>query len=160
MSIAVPIQTCILKVSGLNTGWITGFSQSPLAHAHNLRHTIAASFRNCIYSYSNFIITFPFHSALYNLCSVAYCIRYSDSLLAGLRRTVVRFQAGTRDFSLFSGRFIPVLRATQLPVKLVQGAFSSGLKRPGREADHASLSSDEVKNEWIYNSNPPYAFIE
>ena len=30
-----------------------------------------------------------------------------------------------------------------------------GLKRPGREANHQSSSSAEVKNEWSYTSAPP-----
>jgi hypothetical protein len=38
------------------------------------------------------------------------------------------------------------------------GPFSPGVKRPGREADHSSLISVEVKM-WIYRSTPPYAFM-
>jgi len=64
---------------------------------------------------------------------------------------VVRIEVGTKDFSFL--RKVQALEATQLPVPLVQGTLSSGLEWPGREAGHASLSSDEVKNEWIYNSN-------
>jgi hypothetical protein len=37
---------------------------------------------------------------------------------------------------------------------LYQGQFSLGLKRPGREADHSSPSSAEVKNAWNYTSTP------
>jgi hypothetical protein len=39
------------------------------------------------------------------------------------------------------------------------GSFSSGLKRPGREADRSSPSSAEVKNVWRYTSTLQYAFI-
>jgi hypothetical protein len=34
------------------------------------------------------------------------------------------------------------------------GSFS-GVKRPGREADHSPLASAEVKNEWSYTFTPP-----
>jgi hypothetical protein len=35
------------------------------------------------------------------------------------------------------------------------GALSLGVKRPGRETDHSSPSSAEVKNAWSYTSTPP-----
>jgi hypothetical protein len=38
------------------------------------------------------------------------------------------------------------------------GGSSSGVKRPGLEADHSFATSAEVKNMWIYTSTPPYAF--
>jgi hypothetical protein len=38
-------------------------------------------------------------------------------------------------------------------------ALSPGVKRPGREADHSSPTSTEVKKTWIYPSTPPYVFI-
>jgi len=37
--------------------------------------------------------------------------------------------------------------------------FSSGIKRPEREAGHLPPSSAEVKNAWSYTFTPPYAFI-
>jgi hypothetical protein len=37
--------------------------------------------------------------------------------------------------------------------------FLLGIKWPGREVDHSPLSGGEVKNEWSYNSTPPYAFM-
>jgi len=39
------------------------------------------------------------------------------------------------------------------------GVSSPGVERPGREADHSSTSSAEVKNEWSYTTIPPYAFM-
>jgi hypothetical protein len=38
------------------------------------------------------------------------------------------------------------------PIQWVTGAFSLGVKHMGREADHSSPLSDEVKNAWHYNS--------
>jgi hypothetical protein len=38
------------------------------------------------------------------------------------------------------------------------GALSSGVKRPGREADHSPQTTAEVKKIWIYTSTLPYAF--
>jgi hypothetical protein len=37
----------------------------------------------------------------------------------------------------------------------VPGAFFLGIKWPGREADHSSPSSAEVKNAWSCTSTPP-----
>jgi hypothetical protein len=51
------------------------------------------------------------------------------------------------------------LRPTQPPIQCVRGALSLGVKRPGRDADHSSPSSAEVKNAWSYTSTPQYVFI-
>jgi hypothetical protein len=40
-----------------------------------------------------------------------------------------------------------------------RGVLSPGVKLPGREADHSTLTSADVKKMWIYTSTPPYAFI-
>jgi hypothetical protein len=53
----------------------------------------------------------------------------------------------------------PVLGPTQLPIQWIPGAFSRGVKRPGREADYSPPTSAEVKNTWIYTSTPPYVFM-
>jgi hypothetical protein len=45
------------------------------------------------------------------------------------------------------------------PIQWVSGAFSPGVKRPGREADHSPLTSAEMKNVWIYTSTITYAFM-
>jgi hypothetical protein len=34
-----------------------------------------------------------------------------------------------------------------------------GIKRPGREAEHSSPSSAEVKNSWSYTTTPQYVFM-
>jgi hypothetical protein len=39
-------------------------------------------------------------------------------------------------------------------------AVSSGVKRPGREADYSPPASAEVKKMWIYTFIRPYAFTE
>jgi hypothetical protein len=39
------------------------------------------------------------------------------------------------------------------------GGSFPGVKQLGREADHSSPVSAEVKKMWIYTSTPPYAFI-
>jgi hypothetical protein len=43
------------------------------------------------------------------------------------------------------------------PVQWVPEALSPGVKRPGREADHATPTSADVKL-WLYTSTPPYIF--
>jgi hypothetical protein len=47
------------------------------------------------------------------------------------------------------------LGSTQPPIQWVQGALSPGVKRPGREADHSTPASTEVKKIWLYTSTPP-----
>jgi hypothetical protein len=44
------------------------------------------------------------------------------------------------------------------PSRLFKGCRGAvpGVKRPGRDVDHLSPSSVEVKNEWSYISAPPY----
>jgi hypothetical protein len=37
--------------------------------------------------------------------------------------------------------------------------LSSGIHRPGHEADHSPPISAEVKKMWIYTSTPPYALM-
>lgn len=39
------------------------------------------------------------------------------------------------------------------------GGSFSGVKQPGREADHSPPSSAEAKKTWIYTSTPPYVFL-
>jgi hypothetical protein len=51
---------------------------------------------------------------------------------------------------------VPVgsLGSTQPPIQWVPGALSTGVNRPGREADHSPPTSAEVKKMWIYTSTP------
>jgi hypothetical protein len=37
--------------------------------------------------------------------------------------------------------------------------LSSGIKWPGREADHLPPSGAEIKNAWSYTSTPQYVFM-
>jgi hypothetical protein len=46
---------------------------------------------------------------------------------------------------LFSKSSRPALGSTQPPIQFFTGALSSGVKRPGREVDHSSPTSAEVK---------------
>jgi hypothetical protein len=64
----------------------------------------------------------------------------------------VRFPARDGNFYLLH-RVQNGSGPTQPPVQWVQGALSSGVKRPGREADHSSPSA-KVKNAWRYTSTP------
>jgi hypothetical protein len=60
---------------------------------------------------------------------------------------------------IFSTSSRPAQGSTQLPIQWVQGGLSPGAKRPGREADHSSLASVEVKKMWVYTFIPTYAFM-
>jgi hypothetical protein len=52
---------------------------------------------------------------------------------------------------LFSTSSRPALGPTQHPI--------AGIKQKGREAEHSTPASDEVKKMWIYTSTSPYAFM-
>jgi hypothetical protein len=75
-----------------------------------------------------------------------------EKTMSNISRRGVWIQAGRSGFySRQCKIFIfaasrPALRLTQSPIQWVPGAASSGLKRQGREADHAPPFSAEVKN--------------
>jgi hypothetical protein len=50
---------------------------------------------------------------------------------------------------------------TQPHMQRVPGALSPGIKRPRREDDHQSPTSDKVKKMriYLYTSTPPYVFM-
>jgi hypothetical protein len=85
----------------------------------------------------------------------SHCI-YSAWLRAGRPRFNSR--QVLRIF-LFATASRPALGPTQPSIQWVAGDISPGVKRPGREADHSSLSSAKVKNAWSYTSTSPYAFM-
>jgi hypothetical protein len=60
------------------------------------------------------------------------------------RSARVRFPAGL-GILLFTTASRMALWPTQLPIQWLSGALSLGVKRPGREADHSSPPSAEVK---------------
>jgi hypothetical protein len=70
------------------------------------------------------------------------------------RGSGVRFPAGARNFSLHHR----VQNGSEAhPASYPTGTRGSflGVKRPGREADHSSPSSADVKNAWSYTSTFP-----
>jgi hypothetical protein len=60
---------------------------------------------------------------------------------------------------LFTTASRTALGPTHPPIQWVPAVLSLGVKRPGREADHSTPSSAEVKNAWSYTSTPPYVFV-
>jgi len=50
------------------------------------------------------------------------------------------------------------MAATLLPMPKFRRVLP-GVKRPGREADHSTPSSAEVKNAWRYTSTPQHVFV-
>jgi hypothetical protein len=59
--------------------------------------------------------------------------------------------------SVMSSR--PALRPTQPPIQWVLGTLSQGVKRQGREADHAPPCSAEVMKGGAIPPVPPYVFM-
>jgi hypothetical protein len=51
-----------------------------------------------------------------------------------------------KHFFLFSTASRQVLGPTEAPIQWVPGVLSPGIKRPGREAEHSSQCSADVKN--------------
>jgi hypothetical protein len=75
----------------------------------------------------------------------------------GIAQSVQRLGYALEDRGSISGGVIlgffslrtvsrPTLGSTQPPLKWEPGAFTPGVKRPGRESDHSSPSNAEVKN--------------
>jgi hypothetical protein len=64
------------------------------------------------------------------------------------RGSRVLFPAGAGNFFLFTTASRTALGPTQPPIQWVPEAFSLGVKRLWREADHSPPSSAEVK-EWV-----------
>jgi len=84
-----------------------------------------------------------------------YLFKHRDSFTFTLplhRKLLGRFNVDSYNASMSA------LRPTQPPGQRILGALSLGVKRPDREADHASPSSAEVKNAWSYISTPPIRF--
>jgi hypothetical protein len=69
------------------------------------------------------------------------------------------FRQELRIFLFFTASR-PVLGPAQPPIQRVPAAFTPGVKRPGREADHSPPSNVEAKNTWCCTSTPPYVFIQ
>jgi hypothetical protein len=84
--------------------------------------------------------------------------RYSNWLRAG-RSGGRSSSPGRVKNCLFSTSSRLALGPTQPPIQWVPGALSSGVKWPGREADHSPPASTAVKKMWIYAFTPPYAFM-
>jgi hypothetical protein len=83
---------------------------------------------------------------------------YSYWLRAGRLRVRSYSPSRVKNF-LFSVSSRPALRPTQSPIQWVPRALSPTVKRQGREADHSTPTSAEVRKMWIYTSPPPYAFM-
>jgi hypothetical protein len=111
------------------------------------------------------------------MCAKAHLYYYplfhhpNNTWIAGVAQSVQRLATGwTIEVRRFDSQWWlgifpfftasrPALGPTQPPIKSVQGTFSSGEKRQGREADHFLPSSAEVKNAWLYTSTPQYVFM-
>ena len=65
---------------------------------------------------------------------------------------------GKRFFFLFPKTSRPILAPTQPSIEWLLWAFSSGVKRPGREANHSTLPYPKVKNKWSCSSTPSYLY--
>jgi hypothetical protein len=69
----------------------------------------------------------------------------------------VRVPVAVKNF-LFSPASRPTLGLTQPPVHRVLQTFL-GIKLQGREADHSTTTTAEVKKMWLYTAPPPHAFM-
>jgi hypothetical protein len=83
---------------------------------------------------------------------------YSDWLRVGQPRGRISSPVRVKSFT-FSTSSRRALGSTQPPIQRIPGALSPRVKRPGLEVDHSTPASAEIKQMWIYNSNPPHAFM-
>ena len=94
-----------------------------------------------------------------------YTVRNPDSAVntvttvrAGERKIAIRLPPRTTDFSLFPEPHTPDLVFINFHVPLVLSGFwvdfTSGLKRPWREADHSPPFSVDVVNKWSVTPRP------
>jgi hypothetical protein len=70
----------------------------------------------------------------------------------------VPIPAGAGNIFLFHTVSRTALGPTQPPIQCIPGAFSLGVKRPGRDADHSPPSSAEVKEcveLYLHSPNTP-----
>jgi hypothetical protein len=67
--------------------------------------------------------------------------------------SVVRIPVGVREFYLFQN--VPNVFGAHPAVYSVNTGVFPEVKRPGRDVNHSSQYSAEVKNEWSYTSLPP-----
>jgi hypothetical protein len=84
--------------------------------------------------------------------------RYSYWLPAGRPRSRSSSSGRVKNF-LFSKSSRPALGSTHPHIQWLPGVLSVEVKWPGREADHSSPASAEVKKIWIYTSTPPHSFM-
>jgi hypothetical protein len=94
---------------------------------------------------------YSFYIPLFTAGELGSCSRYSDWLRAARSRGQSSSLGRGKNF-LFSMSSRPVLGPIQPPIQWVNGALSSGVKRPEREADHSPPTSEEIKKTWIYKA--------
>jgi hypothetical protein len=94
----------------------------------------------------------------YEYIETGYRSLHRESLQAGRSKYLSLSSSRVMNlYYLVSSR--PVLGSTQLRIQLVPGNFTLGMKRQGREAEHSSTTSSDVKKMWVHTSIYPYVFI-
>jgi hypothetical protein len=102
------------------------------------------------------LIWFQSFSCFLNIFSQYIEIGIAQRYNAGLRAGLSGFRIPARAGNFYFHRLVQNgSGAHPPPIQWVPGAFSLGIKRPGREVDHSPTSSDEDKNAWSYTSTPP-----
>jgi hypothetical protein len=82
----------------------------------------------------------------------------NDIVLTQTERKGFKSQQGQLwDFFLFATASRPTLGLTQ-PIQWAPGALTSGVKRPGRQANHLPPSIAKVNNAWNYIPFAKYVF--
>jgi hypothetical protein len=93
--------------------------------------------RKYLYSNAENLFTLVCSGALGQLKRILYSLQFHIQLKVKSRRGLGIF--------LFTTASRTALGPTQSPIQWVPGALSLGVKRPGREADHARPSSAEFE---------------
>jgi hypothetical protein len=79
---------------------------------------------------------------------------YSSEMLVSTHMTAKCHNPNERFLNLRS-----YLEVTTKIITKIYYIYQPGVKLPGREADHSTPPSAEVKKMWIYTSTPPYSFM-
>jgi hypothetical protein len=96
-------------------------------------------------------------------CTMPLLLSFRAAIFQSVQRWAKGWTIGVLGFDswrgvgifLFTTAYRTALGPTQPPIQWISGVLSLGVRWPGREADHSTISSAEAKNAWRYTSTPP-----
>jgi hypothetical protein len=140
------------------------FRIRPLGGSNDLKMRAQPTFKLCLHqihlrwlSKTNrslvYLINLHRHKHLNNCYALTESRNSGNQYSEWLSKGRSSSPGGSRNFNFCMSSW-PSLGPTQTPIQYVPGAFSPGLKRQGREADHSPPTSLEVKKKMAHTSTP------